>query len=55
VHRVLAAVNIARDDLDKAIYHEERGLNLSPNDDFTGGSHDRAAEGVEQGSPRCKV
>ncbi len=34
VHRILAAVNVARDDLDKAIYHEERALSLNPNDDL---------------------
>ena len=34
VHRVLAAVNLARGDLDKATYHEDRALNLNPNDDL---------------------
>jgi adenylate cyclase len=34
VHRILAAVNVARDDLDKAIYHQERALSLNPNDDL---------------------
>jgi adenylate cyclase len=34
VHRILAAVNVARDDLDKAVYHEERALSLNPNDDL---------------------
>jgi adenylate cyclase len=34
VHRILAALNVARDDLDKAVYHEERALSLNPNDDL---------------------
>src|SRR5262245_60237286 len=34
VHRILAAVNVASDDLDKAMYHQERALNLNPNDDL---------------------
>ncbi|MGI9374021.1 MAG: adenylate/guanylate cyclase domain-containing protein [Hyphomicrobiales bacterium] len=34
VHRVLAAVNIAHSDLDKAAYHQERGLALNPNYDL---------------------
>ncbi|MCH9054243.1 MAG: adenylate/guanylate cyclase domain-containing protein [Proteobacteria bacterium] len=34
VHRVLAAVNVTRDDLDKAMYHQERALTLNPNDDL---------------------
>ncbi|MFP6745396.1 MAG: adenylate/guanylate cyclase domain-containing protein [Alphaproteobacteria bacterium] len=34
VHRVLAAVNLARGDFDKATYHEDRALNLNPNDDL---------------------
>jgi adenylate cyclase len=34
VHRVLAAVNINRDDLEAAIYHQEKGLALNPNYDL---------------------
>ena len=34
VHRILAAVNIAYDDHDKAMYHQERALSLNPNDDL---------------------
>ncbi len=34
VHRILAALNIARDDLDRAGYHEDRALTLNPNDDL---------------------
>jgi adenylate cyclase len=34
VHRILAAVNVASDDLDKAMYHQERALALNPNDDL---------------------
>ena len=34
VHRVLAAVSLTRNELDKAVYHEERALNLNPNDDL---------------------
>ena len=34
VHRILAAVNIAHDDHDKAMYHQERALSLNPNDDL---------------------
>jgi adenylate cyclase len=34
VHRILAAVNVARDDLEKAMYHEQRALSLNPNDDL---------------------
>jgi len=34
VHRILAAVNVASDDLDKAMYHQERALSLNPNDDL---------------------
>ncbi|HET9740796.1 MAG TPA: adenylate/guanylate cyclase domain-containing protein, partial [Solirubrobacteraceae bacterium] len=33
VHRILAAVNVARGDLDQASYHQERGLALNPNHD----------------------
>ena len=34
VHRVLAAVNITRDDLTKSRYHQERALELNPNYDL---------------------
>jgi adenylate cyclase len=34
VHRVLAAVDVARDDLEKAMYHQARALSLNPNDDL---------------------
>ncbi|HUL05582.1 MAG TPA: adenylate/guanylate cyclase domain-containing protein [Candidatus Acidoferrum sp.] len=34
VHRILAAVHVAGDNLDKAIYHQERALSLNPNDDL---------------------
>jgi len=34
VHRILAAVNIASNDLDKATYHQERAIALNPNDDL---------------------
>jgi len=34
VHRILAAVNIIRDDFDQAVYHQERALGLNPNDDL---------------------
>jgi adenylate cyclase len=34
VHRVLAAINISRDDLTKARYHQERALALNPNYDL---------------------
>jgi adenylate cyclase len=34
VHRILAAVNINRDDHDKAAYHQERALALNPNYDL---------------------
>jgi adenylate cyclase len=34
VHRVLAAVNLAHGDFDKATYHQERALILNPNDDL---------------------
>jgi adenylate cyclase len=34
VHRILAAVNIAHDDLDQAAYHQERALSLNPNNDL---------------------
>jgi adenylate cyclase len=34
VHRILAAVNVARDDLEKAAYHQQRALALNPNNDL---------------------
>ena len=34
VHRILAAVNLVRDDHDKAAYHQERALALNPNYDL---------------------
>jgi adenylate cyclase len=34
VHRISAAIAIAGSDLDKASYHQERALNLNPNDDL---------------------
>jgi adenylate cyclase len=34
VHRILAAVRVIRNDLDKAAFHQQRGLALNPNDDL---------------------
>jgi len=34
VHRILAALNLTRDDHDKAAYHQERALALNPNYDL---------------------
>jgi adenylate cyclase len=34
VHRILAAVNLNRDDHDRAAYHQERALTLNPNYDL---------------------
>ena len=34
VHRILAAVNLNRDEHDKAAFHQERALSLNPNDDL---------------------
>jgi adenylate cyclase len=34
VHRILAAVNLNRDDHDRAAYHQERALTLNPNYDI---------------------
>ena len=34
VHRVLAAVNLAHDEHEKAQYHQERALSLNPNNDL---------------------
>jgi len=34
VHRILAALNVNVDDLDRAVYHQERALSLNPNYDL---------------------
>jgi adenylate cyclase len=34
VHRILAAVNVAHDDLDRAVHHQNRAISLNPNDDL---------------------
>jgi adenylate cyclase len=34
VHRILAALNIIRDQHDKSVYHQKRALSLNPNDDL---------------------
>jgi adenylate cyclase len=34
VHRILAALAVIRDDLDKAAFHQQRALALNPNDDL---------------------
>jgi adenylate cyclase len=34
VHRILAALSVMRNDLDKAMYHQQRALSLNPNDDL---------------------
>jgi adenylate cyclase len=34
VHRILAAVNLASDNYDKALFHQERALALNPNNDL---------------------
>lgn len=34
VHRILAALHLARNEHDKAIYHQQRALSLNPNDDL---------------------
>jgi adenylate cyclase len=34
VHRILAAISVARDDLEKAKHHQERALSLNPNYDL---------------------
>ncbi len=34
VHRILSALHLARDEFDKARYHQERAINLNPNDDL---------------------
>jgi adenylate cyclase len=34
VHRILAALAVVRNDLDKAAYHQQRAFDLNPNDDL---------------------
>jgi adenylate cyclase len=34
VHRILSALHLARDEFDKARYHQERATSLNPNDDL---------------------
>jgi len=34
VHRILAAIGVVRNDLDKAVHHQQRALALNPNDDL---------------------
>ena len=34
VHRILAAVGVMQNDLDKAVFHQRRALTLNPNDDL---------------------
>jgi adenylate cyclase len=34
VHRILAALNLNRDEYDKAAYHQEQALALNPNYDL---------------------
>jgi adenylate cyclase len=34
VHRILAALHLTRNEHDKAVYHQQRALNLNPNDDL---------------------
>jgi adenylate cyclase len=34
VHRILAAVNVIRDDHEQSVYHQRRALSLNPNDDL---------------------
>ncbi len=54
MHRILAALNLAFNRLDKALYHQERALELSPNYDLVVVQHGevltwlgRPAEGIE--------
>jgi len=54
VHRILAAVGVIRNDLDKAMFHQQRALALNPNDDLIVVQHGevltwlgRAEEGIE--------
>ena len=34
VHRILAAINVIRDNHEQAVYHQKRALGLNPNDDL---------------------
>ncbi len=34
IHRIMAAVNLAHDDHERARYHQERAMSLNPNDDL---------------------
>jgi TolB-like protein/cytochrome c-type biogenesis protein CcmH/NrfG len=34
VHRILAAIHLTRNDLERALHHQERGLRLNPNNDL---------------------
>lgn len=34
VHRILAAVHVTRNEFDKMLYHQQRALDLNPNDDL---------------------
>lgn len=34
LHRILSAINLTRDNHDKAIFHQQRALSLNPNDDL---------------------
>ena len=34
VHRILAALNLAQNDFEKATYHQQRAISLNPNDDL---------------------
>ena len=34
VHRILAALGVIRNDLEKAVFHQQRALTLNPNDDL---------------------
>ena len=54
VHRLLAAVGVIRNDLDKAFQHQQRALSLNPNDDLIVVQHGeilawlgRGEEGIE--------
>jgi len=54
VHRILAAVGVVRDDLGKAVFHQQRALALNPNDDLIVVQHGevltwlgQAEEGIE--------
>jgi adenylate cyclase len=54
VHRILAALSIIQNDFDRALYHQERALELNPNDDIIVVQHGEvltwvglAQEGIE--------